>query len=323
MGRFLTSDTWKGNAIVPISFNRWLYGESNPINQIDPTGNYSEDVITASLHGKNIRDVFGIKRYNVARWGLYNLLKNASLPVNRFTLRIADFGYDGLQYPLAPDFDGNWFVYENNCELVFVNNRWGFKTLTEFMDTLNYKAELNTNINYTQWWRPASLQYHWYESNGHFYSDFYEFSVLPDFLMINAGLFAGGYGALGSVRDRFGNQYYSVGAGFALPVGLGEHWEGYASINRPSNYPREWRVLSESELKSIILEYGFTLAASWVSSGVGIAVNRTGTIGLYGDINALLGISGGGSWTWEAATKDYSRAWDWVNDIPKYGPPQN
>lgn len=37
-GRFLTRDTWNGNANSPMSFNRWNYGDSNPISHIDPTG---------------------------------------------------------------------------------------------------------------------------------------------------------------------------------------------------------------------------------------------------------------------------------------------
>jgi len=37
-GRFLTRDTWEGDENSPLSFNRWNYVQSNPINYIDPTG---------------------------------------------------------------------------------------------------------------------------------------------------------------------------------------------------------------------------------------------------------------------------------------------
>ena len=37
-GRFLTRDTWMGNESAPMSFNRWNYTQSNPINYTDPTG---------------------------------------------------------------------------------------------------------------------------------------------------------------------------------------------------------------------------------------------------------------------------------------------
>jgi hypothetical protein len=39
MGRFLTRDTWSGDANKPMSLNRWAYTEGNPINSTDPTGN--------------------------------------------------------------------------------------------------------------------------------------------------------------------------------------------------------------------------------------------------------------------------------------------
>jgi RHS repeat-associated protein len=38
MGRFLTRDTWDGNASQPMSYNRWLYVYSNPVMFVDPTG---------------------------------------------------------------------------------------------------------------------------------------------------------------------------------------------------------------------------------------------------------------------------------------------
>jgi RHS repeat-associated protein len=38
IGRFLTRDTWEGDPSNPLSFNGWSYGEGNPINLIDPSG---------------------------------------------------------------------------------------------------------------------------------------------------------------------------------------------------------------------------------------------------------------------------------------------
>jgi RHS repeat-associated protein len=37
-GRFLSRDTWEGDYNLPMSYNRWQYTYSNPINRIDPTG---------------------------------------------------------------------------------------------------------------------------------------------------------------------------------------------------------------------------------------------------------------------------------------------
>ena len=37
-GRFLTRDTWMGDTNRPLSLNRWMYVEGNPINYTDPSG---------------------------------------------------------------------------------------------------------------------------------------------------------------------------------------------------------------------------------------------------------------------------------------------
>jgi RHS repeat-associated protein len=38
MGRFLTRDTWVGDYNMPMSYNKWLYAYSQPIDYIDPSG---------------------------------------------------------------------------------------------------------------------------------------------------------------------------------------------------------------------------------------------------------------------------------------------
>jgi RHS repeat-associated protein len=37
-GRFLSRDTWAGDINNPLSLNRWMYVEGNPVNYVDPTG---------------------------------------------------------------------------------------------------------------------------------------------------------------------------------------------------------------------------------------------------------------------------------------------
>jgi|GEM_PF-1207430 len=38
LGRFTQMDTWPGNAQNPISYNKYLYGNADPVNHLDPTG---------------------------------------------------------------------------------------------------------------------------------------------------------------------------------------------------------------------------------------------------------------------------------------------
>ncbi len=46
-GRFLTKDSWIGEYNKPMSLNRWMYVEGNPINLTDPTGNQSTPTCSA------------------------------------------------------------------------------------------------------------------------------------------------------------------------------------------------------------------------------------------------------------------------------------
>ena len=38
VGRFLNKDPWSGNVYYPLSMNRWMYVEGNPVNTVDPSG---------------------------------------------------------------------------------------------------------------------------------------------------------------------------------------------------------------------------------------------------------------------------------------------
>jgi RHS repeat-associated protein len=41
--RFLSKDVWQGDYTRPQSLNAWVYTEGNPINRVDPTGNFAEE----------------------------------------------------------------------------------------------------------------------------------------------------------------------------------------------------------------------------------------------------------------------------------------
>jgi hypothetical protein len=37
-GRFLTRDSWDGDANLPITYNKWAYANGNPVRFSDPSG---------------------------------------------------------------------------------------------------------------------------------------------------------------------------------------------------------------------------------------------------------------------------------------------
>jgi len=75
MGRFLTRDTWGGDANSPMSFNRWNYVHSNPIMFTDPTGHI--EIWEADEAFKIVNDL----KYNyqiniVTDWGSFESSTN-------------------------------------------------------------------------------------------------------------------------------------------------------------------------------------------------------------------------------------------------------
>jgi len=55
-GRFLTRDTWAGDARSPLSFNGWAYGYSNPVNFTDPTGHFPAECLEGDDPAQCLRD---------------------------------------------------------------------------------------------------------------------------------------------------------------------------------------------------------------------------------------------------------------------------
>jgi len=66
LGRFLTRDTWGGDANSPMSFNRWMYTEGNPVNRIDPSGlSWISD-----LYGLDFLGKWAEADRNLAEWAV-------------------------------------------------------------------------------------------------------------------------------------------------------------------------------------------------------------------------------------------------------------
>ena len=49
VGRFTRSDTWEGDYNNPLSLNKYLYTHGNPINAIDPSGQFSIQEVAATI----------------------------------------------------------------------------------------------------------------------------------------------------------------------------------------------------------------------------------------------------------------------------------
>jgi RHS repeat-associated protein len=53
-GRLLTADTWAGNYRQPLTLNKWLYTNGNPVNFTDPSGRFAETPLDVFFIGYDI-----------------------------------------------------------------------------------------------------------------------------------------------------------------------------------------------------------------------------------------------------------------------------
>ncbi|MCV2885508.1 RHS repeat-associated core domain-containing protein [Aestuariibacter sp. AA17] len=90
VGRFTQMDTWMGNTLIPSSLNKFVYAESDPVNNYDPSGNF---LVSSGLNN-TIRSALLAARINAKSYisifsnqvGKAQVKRNFS-QLNRYTRR--------------------------------------------------------------------------------------------------------------------------------------------------------------------------------------------------------------------------------------------
>jgi len=91
MGRFLTQDTWDGNSTLPITYNKWVYANANPILYTDPSGHCFFGIDTAFCIAVLV-GVPAIAGVTTASWDYYVTQGHGVGGINEFNPACVDWG---------------------------------------------------------------------------------------------------------------------------------------------------------------------------------------------------------------------------------------
>jgi hypothetical protein len=116
MVRFLTKDKWEGDMNLPITYNRWMYANANPVLFTDPTGR-SPGVPPTDSFVRQVMDRFGISFSG-------NWTPNAKYMVAR---AVWDVGYrfDTVLTGIASPSLAFQIVYRHGVDFSFSTNCYG------------------------------------------------------------------------------------------------------------------------------------------------------------------------------------------------------
>jgi RHS repeat-associated protein len=332
-GRFLTRDPWSGDTLRPLSLNLYLYTGANPINRIDPSGRFSNDVIAATFGVSSFDQVMNIFQQN-GKWGFLRLLQDAQEG------DILAVGYEGKPAPEIVQ-PGRFVCRNGKIETDYV---YDFKQFLEFLQYARFNVA-------AKWWRANTID--WYFLNGGGpskgtpsapawwnggYTDWKDWTNLPDFYMVSGAPSAGGRlsgpqitGRIGVgivaqtsyIVDRYGRQYWgwSIGVGVGLPIDL-SYAEGYVGQWNYDILTNGGPVVVKSHPASREAIENFLVRAPfgetvWGDLGLGIggSVSFGGAAALFGE--GLAGVSWSGGQTYFLdAIGNPDLAWDWLDRVP-------
>jgi len=217
-GRFLTRDTWGGDANSPMSYNKWLYTFGNPVKYKDPSGlfplNVIENNIPVTKFAIDPSPTFSIQR---SRWGFLAALREAK---DYDYIRVGSLDLISLYPKLAVS--KTEMIWSINCDLIMV----GGQRLSDY-----YENEVRKQRMPLIYWRDTSARYYDLFRPSEFFSKTFvdggDLVDYPQYRSVSLGL---GIVELNLLADVNGQIHLSVSGGPGAIIGLG-YTEGYLCNN--------------------------------------------------------------------------------------------
>jgi RHS repeat-associated protein len=142
-GRFMSRDTWGGDANRPMSMNRWMYVEGNPINRTDPSGYwYCTGTINCETWvEKTLENLRKLDSQIVSDFERYD---NNLIALHK-SFKFLTTGIDPLNPP-------NW----DECSFTDVGFRFTFTNLNTFA-AITRPTHIDIDTNYSNSYKPTTV----------------------------------------------------------------------------------------------------------------------------------------------------------------------
>jgi RHS repeat-associated protein len=164
IGRFTQQDTWMGNNSDPITLHKYLYANVDPVNNIDPTGNFTLASFGAAESIRSILNEItvntGVSIFDsafsgddggdisptAAGWGIIASLSPGILKPLAKKLKSKFFGNGKVAYlkdrkPLPKEIDAAEFLAEKQGAKIFIRGGKGTQGADFFLDGVRWELK--------------------------------------------------------------------------------------------------------------------------------------------------------------------------------------
>jgi hypothetical protein len=302
----LSKDVWQGDYTRPQSLNAWGYTEGNPINRVDPSGQFSVQQIMQSYGVDDpggLISLFSSGQFK-GRWGWLKLLLDA---------QEGEVVWAGAPVTFPPYLD------ETNHETLRVENEQIYVGGQSLLGFTSNVLNLPIGSGYSIWWRDTTPHFYYLQDKQ--YVDADRAHDLPDFRFIEAAVSGAVFRpGVSGIVDRYGHLYLSVSlvgltAGGTIPVSVGEGYVAHSLGEIGNQISGRGSIPSPAQIQNTIVGFCDNFSGTAGAPNVTAVVCASSTfafvygysLGMAGSAYVTLGI--------DLNRESGDLAWDYIDHI--------